>query len=190
VWTELGLGVALGFGGIRALELWRAQGDFRATNVVVMRTLLEGRGRDLPELLAKSGPSLYVQVARAILTPPDKLWASADEDAASMLKRDSELACVHRIRHLERGLWLEMSSWVGIATAAAGLFFEPSESRLGGLGLVAASLLIIANQRASRAVRAGALVGAAQLVDALLASMDAVRQQNQVPVEPEAKPKK
>ncbi len=178
VWTELSLGISLAAGGVRAAQLWRAHTDFRAVNVVVMRTLLEGRAQDLPTLLERSGPSFYTQVARDTVVPTDKL-GGAGAELRERLRRDAQQACVQLAQRLKQGLWLELLTLFGIGSAAAALFFDSSRNGIAGVGLVAACLLLVSNQRASRSIASGALVGSSQLVDALTSNQQAIEAANQ-----------
>ena len=68
--SEWAIGFALLVGSIRAVELWRAAPRVDVVNVAVLTALVEG---DLPAMLKGLGSSPYFELARALVSPSEKL---------------------------------------------------------------------------------------------------------------------
>jgi hypothetical protein len=170
--------VSLVSGGIRAAQLFRASGKVDAVNAVVLATLANGRGRELPNLLSRSGSALYLRVARAISVPLDKLLASNEGEARRRLEGDAQIALMAANRTLGRFAWLDFISLAAIVLAGVSAVTAESPSPMQALGLIAATLLWLSNLYGTRSIATRMFAGAMALVDGLVAGRDQIRSAN------------
>jgi hypothetical protein len=170
--------VSLLSGSIRAAHLFRASGKVDVVNAVVLTTLANGRGQELPNLLSSSGSALYLTVARSISLPLDKLLVSDEREARQRLERDAQIAVMTANRSLNRFAWLDFVSLATIMLAGLGAATATSHSAILALGLVAATLLWLSNIRGARSIATRMFAGAMALVDGLVAGRDQIRSAN------------
>lgn len=169
------VGIALLLGSIRALGLWRFAARADVVNVVVMTTLAQGRGKDLGAVLDRSGSGLYLEVARAVAEPADKLLDGEPAELRARLERDARIALSQLNRKLRRHAWLDALSVVAIGLAGVTALVGERPSLVTTLGLVAASLLWLSNVRGARSTATQAYAAALALVDGLLESRESIR---------------
>ena len=170
--------ISLVAGSIRAAQLFRASGKVDVVNAVVLTTLANGRGRELPNVLSSSGSALYLAVARSISVPLDKLLVSDEVEARRQLERDAQIALMTANRTLARFASLDFISLAAIMLAGVGAATAESHSAILALGLVAATLLWFSNLRGARSIATRMFAGAMALVDGLLAGRDQIRSAN------------
>jgi hypothetical protein len=170
--------IALFCGGIRATQLFRASGKVDVINAVVLATLANGRGQELPHVLSSSGSALYLTVAHSISVPLDKLLVSDEAEARRQLEQDAQIALTTANRSLARFAWLDFISLGAILLAGVGAATGKSHSAMLALGLVAATLLWLSNLHSARSIATRMFAGAMALVDGLVAGRDQIRSAN------------
>lgn len=165
---------ALVAGSVRALMLWRASVAVDVVNVVVLNALAEGRGKSLREVLRGSGSAPYLDVAaaigRAALDPGAS--ASPENTVRERLQHAARAALIAASGRLRRHAWLDALSLSAIAFAGLNAVLNASASGIESAGLVAATLLWLANVRGARSIGTRVYSGATALVDSLLESLD------------------
>ncbi len=169
--------LALLAGSIRALVLWRASIGVAVVNVAVLGALVEGHGQSLRTLLRRSGSGWYLDVAGAIGQSALDLSSGehADDELQKRLRHAAHAAIFAANRRLQRHAWLGHFSLAAIAFAGFDVTFNASAGPLKAGGMVAATLLWVANVRTARSIATRIYVGANALVDSLLASLDQIR---------------
>lgn len=165
---------ALIAGSVRALLLWRATIAVDVVNVVVLKALAEGRGKDLPELLRGSGSAPYLDVAAAVGRAALELSAAASSEKASRerLEHEARVAVSAASARLRRHAWLDALSLCAIAFAGLFAVMNASASPVETGGLIAATLLWLANVRGARSIGTRVYSGATALVDSVLEGLD------------------
>ncbi len=167
--------LALLAGTVRALVLWRATIGVEVVNVVVLNALGEGRGRDLPALLRGSGSAPYLDVAGAIAASLLALRSSSPEqDLPRRLRHDAQAAVMAASRRLKRHAWLDYLALAGIAFAAVDAAVSGKASGFETGGVIAATVLWLANVRGASSIATRIYAGASALVDSLLSSLEQV----------------
>jgi len=170
--------VALVASSLRAALLFRASIKVEAVNAVVLATLANGRGHELPDVLSSSGTAPYLPVARSISLPLEKLLVADEREVRERLERDARIALTTATRRLNRFAWLDAASLAAIILAGAGAVTGDSVSAMLALGLVAATLLWLSNVYGARNVATRMFAGAMALVDGLVAGRDQIRSVN------------
>ncbi|HEY6725738.1 MAG TPA: hypothetical protein VI197_17005 [Polyangiaceae bacterium] len=174
-WGRVAVVSALALGSLRALVLWRAQSKVDAVNAAVLGTLSEGRAEDLDRVLAGAGAGLYLDVARAVALPVDKLREEQTTELRQRLDRDMRRALVVAGQRARQLGWLDSVCMVLSAAAAVTNLISRAPSTITTLGLLAATLLVWSNQRGYRALLRDQVAGAAALVDALVVGIEQIR---------------
>lgn len=174
-WGRAAVVGALGLGSLRALVLWRAQSKVDAVNAAVLGTLSEGRAEDLDRVFAGAGSGLYLDVARAVALPVDKLREGQGAELRQRLERDMQRALVLTGQRSRRLGWLDSVCMVLSAAAAVITVVSRAPSAITTVGLLAATLLVWSNQRGYRALLRDQVAGAAALVDALVLGIEQIR---------------
>lgn len=167
--------MALGAGGIRAVFLWRAFTRVDVVNVAVLGTLSRGRAQDLAALLAGVGPALYPRVVSAVCEPVQKLMSGSDAEVRARLDHDGTQALILAHRQLRRSAWLDGVTVGGMALCGISVLVGSAPGAAPAGGLVAATLLWLANVRAARHIATGMHAGVAALVDSLMAALEPIR---------------
>lgn len=165
------VGLALLFGSLRAVQLWRCSSRVDVVNAVILGSLAEGRTRELEEVLRGAGSGAYLEVAREIC----RAWATVDPSSATelvkRLEREARGALIRATRRIQRWSWLDHGALLGIL--AAGLSaFTGSASAILALELVAATLLWFSNLYGARSQGLRLVAGATALVESLVAARD------------------
>lgn len=174
-WARAAVVAALGLGSLRALVLWRAHSKVDAVNATVLGMLAEGRAEDLERVFAGAGSGLYLDVARAIALPVDKLREDDSVQRRQRLERDMKRALVLAAQRARRLGWLDSVGMVLSAAAAVSIVVSRAPSPVTTLGLLAATLLVWSNQRGYRALLRDQVAGATALVDALMVGIEQIR---------------
>lgn len=184
------VGAALLAGSVRAVQLWRASARVDVINSVVLTTLAEDRGRALSGVLRKSGSGLYLEIARRICEPIDKLAEGTDTDVQQRLDRDARAALSRATRRLQRLAWLDHIALLGILFTGIGAVTGEAPSTVLAVQLVAATLLWLSNMYGARTLVTSLFSGATALTDGLVKGREhfaaalAKPQLSDVPVEP------
>jgi hypothetical protein len=160
---------AVGFGSVRAFELWRASCKVDVVNVAVLGTLAHDRGGELSNVLKRAGSGLYLEVARAIAEPTDKLRIENEAELKGRLERDALRAVSTAHGRLKRHAWLDALTIVLVGLSGVSALVGPPPSAGSALGLIAATLLWWSNARGSRSIATQIFSGAMALVDSLVA---------------------
>ena len=166
--------VSLVAASVRAALLLRASTRVDAVNTAVLTTLAGGRGRELADLLSKSGPALYLGVAQAISLPVERIFASDGAALRKELERQAQTALTAANRSLRRLAWLDAVSLVGIALAGAAAVTGEYPSLVHALGLLAATLLWLSNLYGARSLATRMFAGAMALVDGLVTGREQI----------------
>lgn len=175
LWGRAAVIGALGLGSLRAVVLWRAQSKVDAVNAVVLGALSEGRAEDLTRVLDGAGSGLYLDVARAVALPVDKLREEQSDQLRQRLELDMRRALVIAGQRSRRLGWLDSVAMVLCAVAGVTSLVSRTPSTVTTLGLLAATLLVWSNQRGYRALLREQVLGATALVDALLLGIEQIR---------------
>ena len=175
IWGRAAVVVALGLGSLRALVLWRAHSKVDAVNTVVLGALSEGRAEDLARVLTGAGSGHYLEIARAVVLPVDKLRQAESGHLRQRLERDMQRALVLAGQRSRRLGWLDSIAMLLSALAAVTTVASRAPSTITTLGLLAATLLVWSNQRGYRALVREHVAGAAALVDALVLAIEQIR---------------
>lgn len=117
-----------------------------------------------------------MSVVSDMLRDPDRVFSM--DEAGAYLARLARQACATQVRRLTRGVWLEVLMLPGVLFASIDLLLQRGGSVVGALGLVAATLLIVANQRSARKLTAGLLVGSEQLVEVIIENLEFLKNAN------------
>jgi len=174
-WARAAVVITLALGSLRALVLWRAQSKVDAVNAAVLGMLSEGRADDLDRVLAGAGSGLYLDVARAIALPVDKLREDQSGELRQRLERDMKRALVLAGQRSRQLGWLDSVCMVLSAAAAVTIVVSRAPSAVTTMGLLAATLLVWSNQRSYRALLRDQVAGAAALVDAVVVGIEQIR---------------
>ncbi len=168
--------LALLAGTGRAVMLWRASIGVEVVNVAVLGAVAEGRGRDLPALLRGSGSAPYLDVAGAIAASLLALRSdpSPIEDLPKRLRHDAQVAIMAAGRRLKRHAWLDYLTLGAVAFVGIDATVHATATAFKMAGLIAASLLWLANVQGARSIATRTYAGASALVDSLLESADRV----------------
>jgi hypothetical protein len=167
--------LALLAASLRAALLFRASTKVEAVNAVVITTLASGRGRELSDVLSKSGSGLYLTVARSISLPLDKLLVSDERELRERLERDAQIGFITATRALRRFAWLDAAALVAMLLAGASAVTGSPPSAMLGLGLVAATLLWLSNLYRARSIATRMFAAGMALVDGLVAGREQIR---------------
>jgi len=165
---------ALIAGSVRALMLWRASVAVNVVNVVVLSALAEGRGESLREMLRGSGSAPYLDVAAAVghAALDVRAGANTEKTIREHLQRAARVAVSAASRRLLRHAWLDAVSLTAIVFAGLNAVMNAGASGVESVGLVAATLLWLANVRGARSIGTQVYSGATALVSSLLESLD------------------
>jgi hypothetical protein len=144
-------------------------------NVVILGALAQGRPKELASVLENAGSGLYLQLARAIIEPPEKLVEGDDKQLRTRLERDARVALTLGQRRLRRHAWLDSFAIVAIAYAGVAAVVGEPPTLVTTLGLVAATLLWSTNVRWARSLGSQLYSGGMALVDMLVASAEQIR---------------
>jgi len=144
-------------------------------NVAIVSALAEGRSKELPWLLENAGSGLYLELARAIVEPPQKLLEGDEEQLQKRLERDARAAMVLGYRKLRRHAWLDSFAIVAIGYAGVSAMVGERPTWVTTLGLMAATLLWFTNLRWARSLATQLYSGSTALVDTLVASAEQIR---------------
>lgn len=169
-------GAALLAGSVRAVQLWRTSTPRPdVVNTAIFAALGEGKVAELTRGLRGSGSGAYLEVARRICEPVDKLTSENTDELRATLDRDAQRALLHGIRHLQRWAWLDWVALLGILIAGVGAAIDGSPSGVLALEVFAATLLWLANSYGARSAATRWFAGATALVDGLLEGRAALR---------------
>jgi hypothetical protein len=187
--------VALLAGSFRALRIWRASTKVEVVNMAVLSLLARGRSEDLGALLAASGPAAYLTVARAIgksaigLLADDESEKNAPGKSAELqrqahgareqLAHDAQLAVITAARRFGREVWLDAVVLVAIGFAGVSAALGNQASGPVALGLVAATLLWLANVWGARSTTTRMYAGAMALVDSIIENLEQFRSEDE-----------
>jgi hypothetical protein len=168
---------ALLAGTVRALLLWRASIRVEVVNIVVLKALAEGRGRELESILRGSGSALYLEVAGAIGRAALELQGAtaAEQDPRKWLQHAAQAGIFSAGRRLRRHAWLDFLSLASIAYSGVGALASASATPFKAVALLAATLLWLANMRTARSIAMHCYAGASALIDSVLASFEQVQ---------------
>lgn len=159
---------ALGFGSLRALELWRLSCKVDVVNVAVLGTVAQSRAEELSNVLKHAGSGLYLEVARAIAESTEKHQPDSAAELKSRLERDALRAVSAAHGRLKRHAWLDALTIVLIGLSGISAAMGPQPSASSALGLVAATLLWWSNARGARSIATQIFSGAMALVEGLV----------------------
>ena len=170
----LGVGVALALGSTRALSLWRARANVAVVNTGILAALDRQRGGQIENLLRGAGPSPYLRIAEALGTTAHALithdrHSDVSERALRLqLGRVSARNLALANQRLRRSSWLDALTVAAIALVGFSAALSEAPSAKAALGLVAATLLWLANVSTARSLASSFYSGAEALVDALV----------------------
>lgn len=160
--------VALTAGSFRAAQLWRAAARVDAVNSVILTSLGEGRGAELPGILRRAGSGLYLDVATSICEPIEKLAQGDDAELRQRLDRDAHAGLLRALKRLRRWAWLDHVTLLCVLFTGLGALTGQRPSLVLTAEVVAATLLWLSNLYGARSTATSAFAGATALVDGLI----------------------